>query len=183
MSKVIAVDVDITTVSSNLAWLHYLGEHYPLKKGACINYPRPYDLTTLFQVTPESNGFEFWRDAFLYDNLRPREDAVKYIPKIIEMGHKVVFVSQIFPEHSLSKTNFLNKWFPTHSGIIFTEQKEYVNYDLFIDDSIHQLNKQKDPSKVIQFRDDYIHKEKPLHNYKLVYAWDEIYTELERGEI
>lgn len=176
----IAVDVDCTICDTGEWWLAYLLSHYPLNNmGASImtfKSIQPYNLTHMFDLKGD-DFLKFFRDTNLYDDKKPREDALKWIPKIRELGHKVVFVSRIVPEHALSKTDFLNKWFE-HDGIIFTATKQYVKADVFVDDCFEVLNTLEEETLAIKFRLDYAERVKPNKSYLTLFNWEHVYNHI-----
>lgn len=180
---VIGIDVDQTVNGISSDWLSYLLKSYPLKKNCA--YPvltkrdeLPYNLTEMFEVgeTITNNGFEFWHQANLYDNMDVRVDAVRVVPLLKELGHTVVFVSTVIGHHSLSKTNYINRHFPCNDGIVFTHQKHLVKLDVLIDDCYSNLNSLGEDVRGIKFRMDFKEKCKPVKDFKIVYNWDEVYT-------
>lgn len=148
-SKIIAVDVDLCVVDSLTPWLKWFKEWYDVEFTQApgeYNYdlvPRMEEL--LFKkdgrkidhiITP----FDFWRSNKLYDNLLPIEGSQECLSKLYEQGHNIIFVSKCVPSHEESKRNFLKKHFPFARGFISTGDKQYVKYDVLIDDHIDNIN-------------------------------------------
>ena len=145
MNKVLAIDVDEPLVSTGKAWINYLKSHYRPKEEYLFTLPEvlPYDLTKLFIIPDEDNeryigdGFEFFNNFMLYENLPPREDALEYLP-ILCKRYDVVFVSKIMGNHFLSKSKWLDKYFPNHKGFYgVSSTKKHVQCDIFVDDHYH----------------------------------------------
>lgn len=134
----IAIDVDLTTVDTGEAWLHWL-----LEKGdkECVIIPNDvidYNLSVYF---PEvEDPYDFWRTEDVYDRLSPLPNAEKVINSLCKR-HDVVFVSAIKGNHHKSKYNFLKKHFPDMAGFIATKEKQFVRCDVMIDDRHTFLNK------------------------------------------
>jgi 5'(3')-deoxyribonucleotidase len=184
--KRILIDCDGVLIDSGKLWLRYLMNHYQLKEGffGCLPTPLPYNLTELFIFADEDNerylgdGFEYWNNFQLYDNITPRADAISVIPKLKELGYEVVFCSRVIGNHGMSKEKFLNKWFPNNDGIVFTKDKHLVKCDVFIDDSVVNLNNMYHNNPEVdcyKFRLDYKEPEDPIRDFKVVYNWYTIY--------
>jgi len=176
----IAIDVDCTICDTGDWWLAYLWEKYrltPEGESICnFNGVKPYNLSEMFQLNGD-DPLKFFKSPTVYDGRSPRKDALEWIPKLKELGHKIVFVSRIIPEHALSKTNFLNKWFD-HDGIIFTATKQYIKANIFIDDCYEVLNTLSDETLSIKFRLDYMEKIKPTRPYLIQFNWEQIYNHI-----
>ena len=188
----IVIDVDGVILDSGKQWLRYLMAHYQLKKGffGHLPDPLPYNLTELFIFAEEGNeyyqgdGFEYWNNYCLYDNLLPREDTLAYIPLIQKLGYEIVFCSRVIGNHGMSKEKFLNKWFPNNDGIVFTESKHLLQCDVFVDDSVTNLNKMisvNPETTCYKFRQDYYEDVEPTQPFKIVWGWEDIYRRLKES--
>ena len=144
MSKVIGVDVDLTVVDTFTPWMTWFEEQ---SGGIKVkNEDGVYDLVPEMKEILKSigkedvNPFAFWCQEDLYDDLMPLSWAVTALWSLKNRGHRVVFVSSCVPEHTASKIRFLDKWFGWRSGFIATHEKEFVNYDVLIDDKLAHLH-------------------------------------------
>lgn len=140
---IIAVDVDLTVVDTLNDWLQWFSM---ASGGATIhNKSNSYDLVPEMKKVLESVGrghidpFMYWRMKDLYDNLEPVEGSVEKLQECFEKGFEIVFVSLCVPSHTQSKIDFVNKYFPFHSGFIATDKKELVRYDYLIDDKHYHI--------------------------------------------
>lgn len=178
--SVIAIDVDCTICETGEWWYSYLLGHYTLNSvGVGIVRSKgikPYNLTNMFDLD-EDDFLRYFRNPNLYDDKTPRKDALEWIPKLRELGHKVVFVSRIVAEHAKSKTDFLNKWFE-HDGIIFTATKQYVKADVMVDDCYEVLNTLDDNVLPIKFRLDYNERVSPNKSYLTLFNWEHVYNHI-----
>ena len=181
----VLIDIDVPVVATDKVWMKYLLSHYSLadRRGLWTN-PLPYNLTKLFIIPDKENdyhigdGMEFWGNFQLYDNLIPREDSLQYIPLIAALGCEVIFCSRVIGNHGISKENFIKKWFPCNSGIVFTKEKYLIKGDVLIDDSVVNLNAmfKEDPSVFcIKFREDYLEEEEPLTKFQMGWGWQHTY--------
>lgn len=140
MSKgIIAVDVDMTVVNPVTKWVMW----YQKKTGHTITAQEiseiQYNVNDMMHK--HHDPLSFWRQCDLYDDLYPIKNSVETLSKLHEMGYTIIFVSSCFPEHQESKTYFLKRFFPFHSGFIDTDSKEFIRCDYFIDDYKKYLDK------------------------------------------
>ena len=184
MNKIIGIDCDETIVHLSSLWWSYLLANYTLKNEwvykALDGTTRPYNLTEMFNIPEDSDPFEFWYATDLYDDMIPRPDTLEFIPRIRQLGFKVVFISQTMGLHGQSKTNFINKWFD-NDGIIFTKDKHYVKCDVMIDDNPEVLDKFEGDTILIKFRNDYEFKSKCTKPHIVCYDWKSIYNILKEN--
>lgn len=148
MRKVLGVDVDLTVVRTDLAWIEWLnnltGRNVIINEE--VNDTYPYDLTKLYpgEMFTWGDGLDFWREEGVYDKLSPIEGTVEFLREASKTGWDVVFISQIKGNHQKSKYYFLKKHFPFMAGAIWTKEKHYVRVDAMIDDRVKVLNKMPD---------------------------------------
>lgn len=164
MSKVIAVDVDLTVVRSDIAWYEYLlgplgvGLAEKAHKVMVDEHGRTYEdyhlpsisynlAKDLFSVT--ENSLEFWDKSDLYDELEPIEHSVEALRILKSAGYEIVFVTKMFGGHYDSKIRFINKHFPFHDGIIGTDTKHHIKCDYIIDDRIDNLTNIENAVKIV----------------------------------
>lgn len=161
-SKTAAFDVDGCLVEQvGQDWFDWLKCNFKLKKEyqhlITENYKSvklPYNLTILFELGNVYTGFEFWGDEFLYENYTPLKDTQKCLDMLHIKGYNIVIVSKCIYNHFQSKENYIKKYFP-YAKIVFTEHKNLINCDYFVDDSIAMVNSMPEKTKVILYRRDY----------------------------
>lgn len=178
--RVVAVDVDGVVIDTCQMWLKYLLGTYRLKDpyGYISKETLPYDLTKLFNIPEGQDGFDWWHQFDLYDNLAPRKDAIEYVAKLHEEGFKIIFVSTVIGYHHSSKVNFLEKWFPYNDGIILTHEKQYIQCNYLVDDCYKNLNKMDSKVYSIKFRSDFKEEVQPKTNFPVAYNWEQVYNEI-----
>jgi 5'(3')-deoxyribonucleotidase len=139
---IIAIDVDQTVVETFTPWMKYIERLYPGLdlKGRCNNYQLGYEINIYLRALGiEADSCAYWRHTHLYDHLEPIEGSVEAINRLGQ-NHQIVFVSKCFPEHESSKLKFLEKHFRL-DGFVSTKDKQYVQYDMFIDDTPSMIEK------------------------------------------
>lgn len=140
MSKIIAVDVDLTVVDSLAPWMDWFKQ----RTGRLPqNLNKVYDLVPEMREIVHEEGmsfdpYEFWHHKDLYDGLSPIEGSVEALAEIRNAGDKIIFVSLCDPGHIDSKIAFLKRNFK-YDGFVATADKHWVGYDAIIDDRAHHL--------------------------------------------
>lgn len=177
MTKILAVDVDETTVDVlplHLAWCNiFNGTNYSL---ADIEYN--YNLIEAF---PEMDGvMDFWSTPHLYQKLKPKEGAVEVLTKLHEEGWQIGFVTYCKKAHLSSKCKWIKQHFPFYSFIFPTKEKGFVRCTHFVDDRHKYLNQMPDDVKLIKMMTPYTQDEELLMHRECLEAnnWYDIYEHL-----
>lgn len=187
---IIGIDVDLTIVDPiwcEGGWIEHLKENsYSYDRDSLerdyewnqVNY----NTCDYFNLKENFCPYDFWRSKTLYDNMKPFDEAITYINKLIEDGYDVVFISQIKGDHLKSKTNMLKRWFPKAKGYIYTKEKHFVHTDIMIDDRHKVMNKLQF-GKGILFGTEYTQCEKLTSDRVVIKTdnWREIYKLITRG--
>lgn len=154
MRKVLAVDVDITLVDTDIAWMRWLDK----LTGRDLAYTYgvdnlPYDVSKLYEpyLMNKTDAMDFWRQEDLYDSMLPQHGSVESLKLLSKWGWDILFVSQIKGNHSKSKFYFLKKYFPFMAGAIWTKEKHYVRCDAIIDDRNKVLQKMPENVKCLKY--------------------------------
>ena len=155
---IIGVDVDLTIVRTDLAWIEYVGNVlFPNNPGEAfakiaqwkkLYGSVPYNISEVFldELQSFSEGqqglYDFWRSETLYNELEPVEGAVEALRELSE-EYRIVFCSAHKGWHAKSKYYFLDRWFPFHSGVVLTKEKWLCSSGWYaiIDDRVDILNK------------------------------------------
>lgn len=152
----IGIDVDLTTVESDVAWWNWLLNMCFIKDEYIDLLPLDsslhefiqnikehkdeqisYDLTKYFTPPINSNvsAMDFWRNEGVYDTVRVRGDAYYYIIQLIKDGHEIVFITHNKGNGSRSKYNLLARKFGKRNfAYVVTKEKYLVDVDVLIDD-------------------------------------------------
>lgn len=164
MSKpVLAIDVDITTLSSDFLWWEWLENMCgmntaPLREGTpvlCLedlyddwernqhkDYEVEYDLSKYFgsPINKRVDKHSFWRSENIYDFVHPVNGAIDGVTKLSE-HFDIVFVTHVKGLHSRSKYNCLERCFGhIPFDYVVTKEKHRVAADLLIDDRNEFIN-------------------------------------------
>lgn len=101
-----------------------------------------WDFTKVFPELTEEQIYSPLREAELWDNVTPKEDAVFFLEKLIQDGHDVYIVTASLPDSvHLKMTRVLYKYFPyiDTRKIIIAYNKQMIKGDVLVDDAIHNL--------------------------------------------
>lgn len=188
----ILIDVDLTFVNSDKAWLQWMEQVYkqpPDYKAMADDCYRSgllnYNLSVYFDTEgkKEISPYDFWEDPFLYDKLTPIEGAVEAIEKLHQAGHPIGLVSYCKKGHFGSKVRFLKANLPfldldsqnNGCGFYATKYKAGVRGGVIIDDRNAFLNQFSDDVVKIKFDTIYSQEEEPRVVYDLVsISWGDI---------
>lgn len=179
MSKgMIAVDVDLTVVEMAVPWLAWLnnvcGCNMTFGQIEKVYGEVPYNLSLPFEPYLEklhTDGMDFWRNEYLYDDKHPIMDSVKVLSTLHDSGYDVCFVSAITGNHQSSKFHFLKRYFPFLKGVVLTREKFLVDCDYLIDDRLNVLNAMPEKTTRIQYRSIFAQSEEARAGTHGLYCW------------
>ena len=159
MSKgIIGVDVDLTVADSSISHWDFLQQVSEDGNSCMPSGVLDYDLSTYFNLPKYIDSMDFWRYDDLYDvkprdleleystkritrrPIQPIKNSVQCLQSLSSQGWEIVFVSHVKGGHHKSKVGWLKRHFPFMDGFIATQEKHYVNCDVFIDDRHNHLN-------------------------------------------
>lgn len=136
MSKfTIAFDFDLTFVNSLSPWIDWVNASGATPPIAWAEIIDRGDLVPFFESRGVANAWEYWLLPDLYDDMQPMQNAVEVLQALKDRGHTVICVSKCTPEHLASKKRMLDKYVPFIDGFIDTGDKQFVDFDVIIDDS------------------------------------------------
>ncbi len=179
MSKVIGIDVDLTACAIDELWYKWLvamtGKEIPSLRYAMEDRcgVLDYNLSSYFNQVLLEDGLNFFRSTHLYDMAEPVPFCVDMI-NLLARDNEVVFISAVKGNHHKSKYEWLKRHF-AFDGFIATQEKQYVNCDVLIEDRNKFLNKSKAPVK-IKLMTPYTQCEELTCDAKVCHDWYEIYN-------
>ena len=180
MSKVIAVDCDITIARSDDAWWNWMervcseADNNDDFKPSESTSQLKYDLTYYFRGSLGGrDGLDFWRGEYVYYYVDPIFGAVEQLKILHEAGYEIIVVSATKGNHTKSKWQFLQRHFPFVKGFISTKEKQYIKCDYFVDDRSDILNKVSDDVIKIRIDSPYKQSEELITGVEIV-TWEEI---------
>ncbi len=188
VSKVIGIDVDLTACAIDVlwyVWLERMTGHTPTEityAGSDVVYSDKldtidYNLTTYWKEFLDArgmDGLDFFRGTNIYDFADPIEGAVECVNELYKAGYEIIFISALKGHHHKSKYEWLARNFKFH-GFVGTQEKQYVNCDVLIEDRNKFLNKSKAPVK-IKLMTQYTQCEELTCDVKVCHDWYEIYN-------
>lgn len=181
---IIGVDIDGCAVDVLSHWNTYLIGRYSMKPAYLGGKKKPYDLSEAFDIPSDCDPFTFWRDANLYEGLKPIQGSITTLRALKDEGHEIVFVSQGKGFHFRNKYYFIDKWFPFKDAVILTKEKHYARVDVMVDDTYRVLDNMPDNVLTIKFKDDTIQLP-PNKKHLFANSWEDVYKlikENEKGE-
>jgi 5'(3')-deoxyribonucleotidase len=133
----ILTDYDDTLSSLVDTWVNYLNNKHNTNV-------QPEDILSwniagyFIGLTQEQVYEPLFKNSF-WDNVKPKDDAILYINKLINEGHTFTVVTDSNFKTAEAKMNWLYKHYPMFEkkDIIITSQKYRVSGDILIDDAVH----------------------------------------------
>lgn len=180
--KVIAIDIDLVLCNVIPKWHIYL-------KSLCSNYDAgrykkdllygdvDYDIAKYYTLPEGIDGFDFWDQQDLYDDVPLYPNAQDVIRELYKK-YDIVFVSYSVAGHLNSKVNFVKGNFtfiPEEDfHFISTKSKGHVRCDIIIDDRHCFINQMPDEVKCIKFSTEYSQCEPLKRSAMHVNNWNDI---------
>ena len=176
----IFVDMDDTIENLGDAWREWLNEKYGLNVRADeITYWRAFvDVYTKLGLTVEQVYEPLKYEPEFWKTVKPKEDAIEYLKKLIDDGHKVFLLTSSFGPAMYDKFVYaLFPYFPyfDYHNIIITHDKTLFTGDVLIDDYENNLIFSRCTHKILynamhnkNFKED-------EYNITRGYGWKHIY--------
>lgn len=182
--QTIGVDVDLTTLRSDINWWHWLknmaeDNDLPYHIEDYINAGNKvrYNLSSHFPPMKNSNvnSMDFWRQEGVYDTIQPVENAVESI-KTLMRSYNIVFVTHNKGNGGRSKFNNLARLFGKGNfGYVVTKEKYLIKLDYLIDDRHSFLNKCNEFGiHPIKIKTPFIQEEEPEEHIIEANGWEHI---------
>lgn len=140
--KSLTVLVDLDGIINDLlqAWVDYLNKRYDtaVKKDDITEW----NIDVFFPQIPRAQVYAPLSEDEFWKNVKPIDDAAKYLQMLKDDGHRVLIVTTSDYKTLRSKMdNVLFRYFPmfTWDDVIITAHKQLVNGDVLVDDGVHNL--------------------------------------------
>lgn len=136
----VLVDMDDTIEYLLPAWVSWLNNLYNLN----VNYDEisEWDMQKFFPTLSYDKIYAPLFENDFWGTVKPREDAIIYLSKMIELGFNLYICTTSNYKTIRSKLeNIIDRHFPFISWekIITTSNKQLINADILVDDGIHNL--------------------------------------------
>ncbi len=185
----IGIDVDDTTSKTNDSLIE-VAYNYDKKylKGRGFQDKNAYSFTEMFfwNVVDVDNFLNYIRKSNFVLKLDEMEDAPKYINKLKEKGHTIIFITK--RSKGLRSKWYTKKWFKNkgikYDKIIFGSKDKAVamkeeKIDLMIDDDIKNVKKALALGIKAYLMDSRYNRE--YKKIERVTSWKEIYSKIKEG--
>lgn len=169
----ILIDCDETIWNLLEAWVNVLNERYD--KTVIWDQINNWDMSFAYPDLTKQQIYEPLCEDNLWKLVKPKFDAIKYIPKLYEEGHEIYFVTSTDYRNIQYKVKLLEDYFPDIpvQNLITTYHKELIIGDILIDDYINNFkNRSSGILFTTSYNKDINEKEFGLHRCS---NWEEIY--------
>ena len=157
------------------AWLTWLNAKYDLN--VSLDDVRSWKLSEVYPTLTSKQIMEPLSKQTFWKTVTPKEDAVIYLKKLIEDGHKVYICTAAWPDSVKYKTEeCLFKYFKylDPKQLIIAHNKQMIKCDIIIDDGIHNLIDHEGIKILFTAPYNSLVDEKQYGFYR-VYDWEETY--------
>ena len=189
MSKIIAIDIDLTIAQTDLGWLEWL------KQSSVFFYEEDYlkdlelrqvdyYLPKYFELCATVEPMDYWKENRTYPTVSLLSGCVEVVEKLYKEGNTIAFVSYCMgcSEQVKNKIRFLKYHFGDIVGtdlhFIATKSKDLVRCDVLIDDRNSFLSSMPEDVQLIKINTPYTQDKKLDREHLLVDNWSQIYKEL-----
>lgn len=158
------------------AWVDYLNGKY----GTHTKYTdlKEWDVSKAFPSLEKNAIYGALQDTNLWDMVKPKKDAQRYLKKLIEEGFSVYICTNT--NYNLAKYKFDNvlfRYFPfiDKSNVIITANKHMICCDFLIDDYEQNLLGNNVKRKILFDAPHNRHFDEKLFGIKRMRSWKSIY--------
>lgn len=137
---VILIDMDDTIENLVQAWIATLNQKF----GTNVEFDdiTSWDISKFFPTIPFSEVYAPLKDNEFWKTIKPKQDAITYIEKLIRDGHQC-YILTTTPYCTINEKmeSLLFKHFPYLSwdNVIIAANKQMIRGDYLIDDGVHNL--------------------------------------------
>lgn len=136
---IILIDCDETIWNLLEAWVSVLNKRY--NENVLWQNVNTWDMSAVYPNLTKQQIYEPLCEEELWELVKPKFDAVKYVPKLYEEGHEVYFVTSTDYRNIKFKVKLLEDFFPDIpiQNLITTYHKNLIKGDILIDDYINNF--------------------------------------------
>ncbi|CAL9998068.1 unknown function [Vibrio phage K469] len=158
---VIAVDFDLTLCDTLNPWLKWAFDRCKMdwETASSLLSIKDWsgsDWVPIMKDMGIEDPFAYWKQPDLCDNLYPMSDSVEALRGLKQLAAtrgidlRIICVSHCVPEHIATKERFLDeKCGGIFDAFISASEKQYVDFDLIIDDSFTVARKCVDAGRKV----------------------------------
>lgn len=183
MSKTILIDIDDTIENLCETWVDWLNRQY----GTSVKYNEvtEWDISKFFPTLTKEQVYEPLNNPILWDYVKPKPGAVKYVKKLIDDGYNVYLCTATnYRNVKLKFEKVIQKYFPyiSWNQVIITSCKQLINADLLIDDAVRNL-KDGNYAKILFSAPHNLNYDATKNNMYRVNNWEDVYTRIQFFEL
>lgn len=148
----IAVDFDCVLSDTVKKWVQIFNQDYSEKYNLHLSYNqiKEWDFHEGFGITKDDSREIFNQCWMKWNSLEPTEFMLSHKTKTLsDMYDGLDVVTAVNPIHEESVKKFLKKYKIKYDKIVFSENKEELDYVIFIDDSPDNAKKMFDCGKSV----------------------------------
>lgn len=136
----ILVDLDDTVWDLCSAWINCLNKRF--NRNVKLSDVTEWDITKVYPGLSKNEIYSPLYEENLWKSIKIRKDALEILPKLIDDGHEIFFVTATDYRNIKFKIDLIKQHFPyvPISNLIITYRKDMVKGDLLIDDGPHNFN-------------------------------------------
>ncbi|QZI90436.1 hypothetical protein MYOV003v1_p0112 [Vibrio phage 207E48.1] len=155
----LAVDFDLTLGDTLTPWFHWAVQQTDMDSVAAwemfdLKHWDGSDWVPIMKRMGIADPFEYWKQPDLCDSLKPMAWVVRTLKAVRESARKrgidlhIICVSKCVPEHIDTKKRFLERECQgIFDAFIDASEKQFIDFDLIIDDSFEVAKKCADVGK------------------------------------
>lgn len=138
MKKTILVDMDDTIENCTEAWVNFLNRRY----GTDVDPDSitEWVVSAAFPTLTHEQVYDCVIEDEFWHSVKPFEDAVYYLKKLIDDGHEIYIVTSAqYESIKVKMEDVLFRYFPYigWDNVIIAKNKQMIRGDILIDDGIH----------------------------------------------
>lgn len=136
----VLVDMDDTIEYLLPAWTEWINTRY----GTSVQPDEitDWNVQNFFPALSRDEVYAPLFDNDFWSTVKPREDAILYLPKIMDLGFNLyICTTSNYQTIRIKLQNIIDRYFPfiPWERVITTTNKQLLNADILVDDGVHNL--------------------------------------------